>query len=82
MQAYTSYNSVDQEYKGHLRIVEEKQKAQHALESSIADTERRIEGLRKKSEESQQVSAAPACSQPCSMGNMAAASMTGTDAAC
>ena len=54
MQAYTSYNSVEQEYKGHLRIVEEKQKAQHALESSIADTERRIEGLRKKSEESQQ----------------------------
>ena len=45
---------MEQKYKGHLRIVEEKQKAQRVLESSIADTERRIEGLRKKSEESAQ----------------------------
>lgn len=46
---------MEQEYKGHLSVVEQKQKEQQALESSIAATERQIEGLRKKSEESRQV---------------------------
>ena len=54
-QTYTSVYSVEQELKGHLQAVEEKQKAQQTLEASIADTQRRIDGLLKKSEESQQV---------------------------
>ena len=62
---------MEQEYKGHLLVVEQKQKEQQALESSIADTERRIEGLRKKSEESQQAGNAVAncdCCMACMRG--------------
>jgi hypothetical protein len=54
-QTYTSVYSVEQELKGHLQAVEEKQKAQQTLEASIADTQRRIDGLLKKTEESRQV---------------------------
>jgi hypothetical protein len=53
-QAYSAVYSVEQEVQGYIQAAKEKQKSKQSLEGILQDTERRIDGLLQRTQESQQ----------------------------